>query len=410
LLNRDNLGGITAPVASFNIGPQPIIQAAATYRTNQGTYVACRAGAIQLFTFRITATNPPTIANAWSVNRTSLGCGSPFVTSTDGTNNMIVWTIGTGTSGDRRLHGYNGDTGAVVYAGGGANELMAGTHSYSTIGIAALGRIYVAADNKVYAFRLVGATDCSSNPNTDFDHNGKRDYLLYNASTSRTATWYMNNNVFVNGAYGPTVPPGWSIAGVADFNGDGNLDYALFNSSTRQTAIWYLYGVTFAGGVYGPTLPSGWTLVATGDFNADCKPDYVLYNASTRRTAIWYMNNNVFVSGAYGPTVPPGWSIAGVADFNGDGKRDYLLFNSTTRQSAIWYLNNNVYVSGVYGPTLPSGWQLTGTADFNGDSKPDYVLYNASTRQTAIWYMNNNVFAGGAFGPILPASWNLVAP
>ena len=411
LVNRENLGGVSAPVASSNVSYNEIMQAAATYRTNQGTYVAFRASWSTLRSFRINATSPPTIASGWSV--TQNGCGSPFVTSTDGTNNMIVWVVGTsgdGHSGDQRLHGYDGNTGAVVYAGGGANELMAGTHSYSTTGMAALGRIYVAIDNKVYAFRVVGTIDCSPSPNTDFDHNGKPDYLLYNASTRRTAIWYMNNNVFVSGAYGPTPPASWKVIDVADFNGDGNLDYALFNPSTRQTAIWYLYGVTLAGGAFGPTLPSGWALVATGDFNADCKPDYVLYNPSTRQTAIWYMNNNVFVSGAYGPTLPAGWSIAGVADFNGDGKRDYLLFNSTTRQTAIWYLNNNVYVSGVYGPTLPSGWQLVGTADFNGDSKPDYVLYNASTRQTAIWYMNNNVYVNGAYGPSLPAGWNLVAP
>ena len=49
--------------------------------------------------------------------------------------------------------GYNGDTGAVVYAGGGANELMAGTRRFNT-GIAARGSIYFAADNRVYAFRL----------------------------------------------------------------------------------------------------------------------------------------------------------------------------------------------------------------------------------------------------------------
>src|SRR6201999_2727578 len=85
-------------------------------------------------------------------------CGSPFVNSTDGTSNMVVWTIGTGGSGDQRLHGYEGDTGNVVYAGGGANELMAGTHSYTTTGIVARGRIYVATDNKVYAFKLPGAT------------------------------------------------------------------------------------------------------------------------------------------------------------------------------------------------------------------------------------------------------------
>jgi hypothetical protein len=57
----------------------------------------------------------------------------------------------------------------------------------------------------------------------------------------------MNNNVFAGSAYGPTLPAGWTLAGVADFNGDGNPDYALFNASTRQTALWHLSGVTFAG-------------------------------------------------------------------------------------------------------------------------------------------------------------------
>src|SRR5215470_16491381 len=220
---------------------------------------------------------------------------------------MIVWVVG--TEGDQRLHGYDGDTGAVVYAGGGANELMAGTHSFSTTGIAALGRIYVATDNKVYAFRLVGPIDCTTNPNIDFDHNGKQDYLLYNASTRRTAIWYMNNNVFVSGVYGPTPPAGWSLVGVADFNGDGKRDYLLFNSTTRQSAIWYLNNNVYVSGAYGPTLPSGWQLMGTADFNGDGKPDYVLYNASTRQTAIWYMNNNVFVSGAYGPSLPAGWNL-----------------------------------------------------------------------------------------------------
>src|SRR5205807_9226393 len=74
---------------------------------------------------------------------------------------MIVWVVGRDdhvTGGDQKLHGYDGDTGAVVYGGGGANELMAGTHSYSTTGIVARGRIYVATDNKVYAFKLPGGT------------------------------------------------------------------------------------------------------------------------------------------------------------------------------------------------------------------------------------------------------------
>ena len=236
------------------------------------------------------------------------------------------------------------------------------------------------------------------------------DYVLYKGNTRQTAVWHMNNNVFLGGAYGPTLPAGWNVIDVADFNRDGNNDYVLFNSSTRQTALWYLSGVTLVGGAFGPTLPSGWALVATGDFNSDGKPDYVLYNASTRQTAIWYMNNNVYAGGAFGPALPAAWRIAGVADFNRDGKTDYLLFNASTHQTAIWYLSGVTFFRGVFGPTLPSAWALVGVADFNGDGKPDYLLYNASTRQTAIWYMNNNVFAGGAFGPTLPAGWNLVAP
>ena len=125
-------------------------QAAATYRTPQGTYFVFRNGSSSLSAYKITATNPPAIVPAWSVSQT--GKGSPWVTTTNGTNNAIVWVV-SASGGDQRLHGYNGDTGAVIYAGGGPNELMQNTRKWNT-GIVARGRIYFAADNKVYAFAL----------------------------------------------------------------------------------------------------------------------------------------------------------------------------------------------------------------------------------------------------------------
>ncbi|MGB9476712.1 MAG: hypothetical protein WCE87_16735 [Candidatus Udaeobacter sp.] len=165
LVNRDNLGGISAPLASAQVANSTIHQAAATYQTEEGTFVAFRAGlslsgTTAITVFRITATTPPTIANAWSVNRETYGCGSPFVTSTDGNNSMIVWVVG--ASGDQRLHGYDGNTGEVVYGGGGPNEMMAGTHNYTTTGIAARSHIYVAGDNKVYAFAVPTPTPTPS--------------------------------------------------------------------------------------------------------------------------------------------------------------------------------------------------------------------------------------------------------
>jgi hypothetical protein len=149
LLNRTNLNGVYAPIAQAHVSTNSIIQGAATYQTAQGTYVVFCGNGNQLIAFRIGATAPPTIQSAWTVNQN--GRGSPFVTSTDGHNNVIVWGIG--SEGDQRLHGFDGDTGAPVFTGGGANELMAGTRRFNT-GIAAKGRIYLANDSMVYAFTV----------------------------------------------------------------------------------------------------------------------------------------------------------------------------------------------------------------------------------------------------------------
>ena len=149
LVDRNNLGGITSPVAQANVAGINRGTSAVTYHTSQGTYVGFHNDAGTIRAYKITPTNPPTITFAWSMSQT--GRGSPWVTTTDGTNNTIVWVAG--VSGDQRLHGYDGDTGAVIYAGGGANELMTGTRQWNT-GIAARGRIYFGADNKIYAFKL----------------------------------------------------------------------------------------------------------------------------------------------------------------------------------------------------------------------------------------------------------------
>ena len=156
---------------------------------------------------------------------------------------------------------------------------------------------YIAGRHQSRRYR-VRLGDCAARAAVaDFNSDGHPDYVLRNASTHQTAIWYLNNNIYQGGAFGPSITVGWVLEGVADFNRDVHPDYALFNSTTDQTGIWYMSGPTRIGAAYGPTLPGGWELTETADFNGDGFPDYVLFNATTHQTAIWYLNNNVYVSG-----------------------------------------------------------------------------------------------------------------
>ena len=87
-----------------------------------------------------------------------------------------------------------------------------------------------------------------------------------------------------------------------DFNSDGFTDYLLFNSGSRATAIWYLDDNTYVSGRYGPTLPVGWTATDVADFNGIASQ---IMRCSTparakRRSGIW---TTMCLSAA--PTVPP---------------------------------------------------------------------------------------------------------
>jgi hypothetical protein len=49
------------------------------------------------------------------------------------------------------LHAFHGETGAVLFAGGGEAEQMSFVRRFQTP-IAVHGRLFVAADNELYAF------------------------------------------------------------------------------------------------------------------------------------------------------------------------------------------------------------------------------------------------------------------
>lgn len=158
VLDRAHLGGIGGQLSLAQVSTAEIIQAATAYTAASGTYLAFHGnapagsqpgcdGTTDLAAFRLTAAAPPAPQIAWCARQN--GAGSPMSTTTDGASQPLVWSVG--AEGDSRLRAFDGETGAVIFAGGGAADGMGMVRRFSTP-LVARGRIYVAGDDQVYAF------------------------------------------------------------------------------------------------------------------------------------------------------------------------------------------------------------------------------------------------------------------
>ena len=151
LANRSNLGGIGGALAVTQVANNEIITAPAIFQTDSAASVVftspgggkCSSGNITMLNVAPSGSKPISVAWCAALN----GRGAPIVTTTDGNKNGIVWV--TGAEGDNELHGFNAATGGVVFNGTGTT--MTGLRHFGTI-MAAEGRLYVGADNKIYAF------------------------------------------------------------------------------------------------------------------------------------------------------------------------------------------------------------------------------------------------------------------
>jgi len=148
LIDRGNMGGVSAPLATKAVSSGEIIQAAAAYTTPSGTYVVFMGGGIgcpggnagAITALKIGA--GPSIDVAWCAG--NFGLGSPMVTTTDGTHESIVWWVG--AEGDNQLHAFDGESGAELFAAD------AGMVRRYVTPIAAAGRIVFAGDDALYTF------------------------------------------------------------------------------------------------------------------------------------------------------------------------------------------------------------------------------------------------------------------
>ncbi|MGH8298865.1 MAG: hypothetical protein ACRES6_06220 [Steroidobacteraceae bacterium] len=152
LLDRDRLGGIGGSLASVSVSGSVLRTAAAVFPHGRGVSVAFQGtandcpsggGGGDLTVIGIDPGKPARVATAWC--GAVRGRGAPIVTTTDGASDPIVWILG--AEGDNRLYGYQGDSGQTLFV----SAPLAGLRHFQTL-IATPGRLYVAADNTVFAF------------------------------------------------------------------------------------------------------------------------------------------------------------------------------------------------------------------------------------------------------------------
>jgi hypothetical protein len=159
LLDPGNLGGVGGTVVGHtNVSNGAISNAAAWATIGGSTYVVgnnnwtggsgCANGGGDLFALKLDPSAPNKMTEVWCGDPG--GYTSPIITSSDGSNDAIVWVQGSTSKGgaDTKLHAYDLLTGAPI-----ANSVSVPgvTHLSPTL-IAAHGRIFVASTNgHVYA-------------------------------------------------------------------------------------------------------------------------------------------------------------------------------------------------------------------------------------------------------------------
>jgi hypothetical protein len=145
LASQSNLGGISTGLSEIASASNQVFGSMAAYTSNGVTYVVANASGNgtcsgSMATFTVSATNPPKLGGGWCTG--AGGTGSPIVSTSDGTNDYMVW----GLNGN--LNAIDGDTGKTLVSVG------VGNYTHWVTPIIAKGAIYVAGNNQVYKFSL----------------------------------------------------------------------------------------------------------------------------------------------------------------------------------------------------------------------------------------------------------------
>jgi hypothetical protein len=164
LIDRNNMGGETSPVAAAQVMNDEISNAAAWATIPSGTYIAmvgnnggmgsnCPNGTSgDLVVAKLDPAAANKVTTAWCAD--NLGGGSPSITTSNGSSDAIVWTMGTDTgftsTPSNQLHAWDLETGNRIVPG---SDTLPTTTRHFTAPIFVNGRVILTGDNRLYALK-----------------------------------------------------------------------------------------------------------------------------------------------------------------------------------------------------------------------------------------------------------------
>jgi FG-GAP-like repeat/Cep192 domain 4 len=251
------------------------------------------------------------------------------------------------------------------------------------------------------SFQISSATSLAGVVTGDFNHDGKADLAVADASASDgMVTIFLGNG---DGTFQPGVnyATGGSQSMIAaDFNNDGNLDLAVGGSySSTQEEVSVLLGN--GDGTFKPYVPFsfsglGAVAVAAGDLNGDGKPDLVAATATTAQGGVDVLIGNgdgtfqaaVFYSV---PALDRWTDDVAIGDFDGDGIPDVAAVNSSGNDVSIFKGNGD----GTFQNTIDYGAGINPEQVIVGDFNSDGHLDLAATGGYLSGYVTVLVGMGG---------------
>lgn len=378
------LGGEIGSIVNVPQGGQVFAQPAVWINPADDTrwvFVAT-AGGVSGLQLHLDGAGNPSLVSKWTVPQ---GGTSPVVA-----NNVLYY------AGGSALRALDPVTGNVLWTS--TNGEVGPIHWQSPIVFN--GAVYVTdQSNHLVAY---APTTRAASAGFDVDADGKADIAWINTA-GRTALWKMDGAA-VTAASLIMPDANWRLAAYSDFNGDGKSDFVWKNQTTGATAIWLMNGMAASGVTV--VMPDGsWNAVGFPDVNGDGIRDMLWRNTTTGATALWQMDG-LKATAATLVMSDANWTEVFSGDFDGDGHDDLVWYNTSTGDTSIWLMDGlRAHAAGV---VMSAPWVPLATGDFNGDGKTDILWRNSSTGATRVTLMNG--LASIQTATLKPdATWSVVA-